>query len=101
MFNQAYRFSTYRKFKGLDAPVIVLVDVDRSAFIGAHNAMPFYEGASRARQRLVVFASMNDEDCAEIVATYSNSKSVARECAKAKFADIFHLVEERADGQTA
>ena len=101
MFNQAYRFSTYRKFKGLDAPVIVLVDVDRSAFIGAHNAMPFYEGASRARQHLVVFASMNDEDCAEIVATYSNSKSVALECAKAKFADIFHLVEERADGQTA
>lgn len=34
---------------------------------------------------------MSDEDCSEIVAAYSNSKSVALECAKAKFADIFHL----------
>ena len=35
MFNQVYRFSTYRKFKGLDAPVVVLVDVDRNAFVAS------------------------------------------------------------------
>ena len=97
MFNQAYRFSTYRKFKGLDAPVIVLVDVDRSAFVGAHNAMPFYEGASRARQRLVVFASMSDEDCADVVAAYSGKKekAVALDCARAKFAEVCCMAEDQ------
>ena len=97
MFNQAYRFSTYRKFKGLDAPVIVLVDVDRSAFVGVHNAMPFYEGASRARQRLVVFASMSDEDCADVAAAYSGKKkeSVPLDCARARFADVFCMAGEK------
>ena len=91
MFNQAYRFSTYRKFKGLDAPVVVLVDVDRNAFVGAHDAMPFYEGASRARLRLVVFASMSDEDCSEVVAAYSG-KADSSDCARAEFADIFCML---------
>ena len=92
-FNQAYRFSTYRKFKGLDAPVVVLVDVDKSAFVGAQGSMPFYEGASRARQRLVVFASMDDADCAEVVRAYSGESSPAPvDRAKAKFAELFHLV---------
>ena len=96
MFNQAYRFSTYRKFKGLDAPVVVLVDVDRNAFVGTHNAMPFYEGASRARQRLVVFASMSDDDCSEVVAAYSeDGKVVSCENARSAFAEIFCMTEER------
>lgn len=96
MFNQVYRFSTYRKFKGLDASVIVLVDVDRNAFVGTHNAMPFYEGASRARQRLVVFASMSDDDCSEVVAAYSeDGKVVSCENARSAFAEIFCMTEER------
>ena len=98
MFNQAYRFSTYRKFKGLDASVVVLVDVDRSAFVGVHHAMPFYAGASRARQRLVVVASMADADCAEIVAAYSSSpKTAAPESARRKFVDLFHMVDRSVD----
>ena len=96
MFNQAYRFSTYRKFKGLDAPVVVLVDVDRNAFVGAHDAMPFYEGASRARRRLVVFASMSDDDCSEVVAAYSeDGKVVSCGNARSAFAEIFCMTEER------
>lgn len=91
-FNQAYRFSTYRKFKGLDAPVVVLVDVDKSAFVGAHGAMPFYEGASRARQQLVVVASMEDADCAEVVSARERSCDLkSRLSDKASFAESFHL----------
>ena len=94
MFNGVFRFSTYRKFKGLDAPVVVLVDVDKSAFVGAHKAMPFYEGASRARQKLVVFASMSDEDCAEVAVAYAGRNgAVSSTDARAKFADLFYLTE--------
>lgn len=67
VFNQVYPFSTYRRFKGLDAAAIVLVDVDKLAFVGTHGAMPFYEAASRARQKLVVVASLDEASCGEIL----------------------------------
>ncbi len=71
VFNQVYPFSTYRRFKGLDAAAVVLVDVDRSAFVGTHGAMPFYEAASRARQKLVIVASLDEASCGEILAALS------------------------------
>ena len=70
-FNQVYPFTTYRKFKGLDAAAIVLVDVGRDAFAGNHEALPFYEGASRARQKLVVFAEMDESDCAFVLDAFA------------------------------
>ena len=71
VFNRCCRFSTYRKFKGLDAAAVVLVDVDKNAFAGTHGAMPFYEGASRARHSLVVFASLSENDCRAVAGFYS------------------------------
>ena len=96
VFNQVYQFSTYRKFKGLDAPVVILVDVDKSAFIGTHGAMPFYEGASRARQKLIVFASMTAADCSEVLNAFEQdgrAKSTAEgdKCAHERLAELFHL----------
>lgn len=73
-FNQVYSFTPYRKFKGLDAAAVVLVDVDADAFCGKQGAMPFYEGASRARQKLVVFASMSDADCSEVLHHFADEK---------------------------
>ena len=70
-FNQVYPFTTYRKFKGLDAAAIVLVDVGKDAFAGNHDALPFYEGASRARQKLVVFAEMDEADCAFVLDAFA------------------------------
>ena len=70
-FNQVYPFTTYRKFKGLDAAAVVLVDVGKDAFAGNHDALPFYEGASRARQKLVVFAEMDETDCAFVLDAFA------------------------------
>ena len=33
--------------------------------------MPFYEGASRARQKLVVFAEMDESDCAFVLDAFA------------------------------
>ena len=72
-FNQVYPFTTYRKFKGLDAAAIVLVDVGKDAFAGNHDALPFYEGASRGRQKLVVFAEMDEADCAFVLDAFASA----------------------------
>ena len=43
-----YRFTSYRKFKGLEADAIILVDVDKKVLSRSDN-LTFYVGASRAR----------------------------------------------------
>lgn len=91
VFNQVYRFSTYRKFKGLDAAAVILVDVGRNAFVGPHGAMPFYEGASRARQRLVVFADMDDGDCREVVKVFENAPARKDASGQALLAELFKM----------
>lgn len=92
VFNHCYRFSTYRKFKGLDAAAVILVDVDKNSFVGAHGAMPFYEGASRARHRLVVFASMSENDSRDVVSHYSGRASEGKiELFRKCLADLFKL----------
>lgn len=58
-------FTTCRKFKGLEADMIILVDVDRDAILG--NSQLFYVGASRARFELGIIASLSVDDCADIV----------------------------------
>ena len=40
---------------------------------GNHAALPFYEGASRARQKLVVFANMDDSDCAFVLDSFADA----------------------------
>ena len=60
------RFTTCRKFKGLEADAVILIDVDKSTFDSA-NVLLFYVGASRARLRLDIITSMNDEDCSSVL----------------------------------
>ena len=57
-----YRFTTCRKFKGLEADAIILVDVNRKILSTADN-LNFYVGASRARFFLSILCQMSDEDC--------------------------------------
>ena len=57
------RFTTTRKFKGLEADAVILVDVDESTFLGGDgkNVMQYYVGASRARLRLDIITTMDTE----------------------------------------
>lgn len=58
-------FTTCRKFKGLEADMVILVDVDYSALYD--NNMLFYVGASRARLELSILCNLDDEESSNIV----------------------------------
>lgn len=63
--NEKIPFTTCRKFKGLEADKVILVDVDRNAMIG--NNKLFYVGSSRARFELTILTALSDSDCVEIL----------------------------------
>lgn len=60
-----YKFTTCRKFKGLEADAIIIVDVTKKTL--ASSNLNFYVGASRARFYLSVICQMSDEDCFEVL----------------------------------
>ena len=62
-------FTTCRKFKGLEADAIVLIDIDVETF-SAENVLRYYVGASRARIRLEMVTTMNDESCCYVLENY-------------------------------
>lgn len=65
-YKEDTRFFTCRKFKGLEADSVILVDVDAEAFY-EKNILLFYVGASRARLNLEIISSLNDDECANIL----------------------------------
>ena len=65
-YRHKYPFTTCRKFKGLEADAIILVDVDRAVFED-ENVLIFYVGASRARIKLAITAILADDDCRNIL----------------------------------
>lgn len=69
LYLQKYRFTTCRKFKGLEADVVILVDVDGSTF-NSDNVLLYYVGSSRARIRLEIISELTDDECTDIL-TYA------------------------------
>lgn len=76
-FRNKYMFTSCRKFKGLEADAIILIDVDRSVF-EPENILLYYVGASRARIRLDIVANLSDSDCTEILYDTLKVKSKVR-----------------------
>ena len=70
--NNSHRipFTTVRKFKGLEAEHIIMVDVEKSSFID--ESLLFYVGASRAKLKLSIISIMNDDDCTEVVRSFNS-----------------------------
>lgn len=64
--NKNIKFTSCRKFKGLEADVIILIDVSRSTFDVDGNNLVFYVGASRARFRLSIIVNMSDDECKSV-----------------------------------
>lgn len=56
------RVSTSRKFKGLEAEAVILVDINESLFEG-NNKMLFYVAASRAKYELSILTTMTPNEC--------------------------------------
>lgn len=63
--NKKYKFYSCRRFKGLEADVIILIDVDKDTFLS--NEKVFYVGSSRARLFLDIITSINETDCVDIL----------------------------------
>jgi len=59
-------FTTCRKYKGLEADAIILIDVDESTFRD-EAVQRFYVGASRARLRLDIITTMQKENCEKVL----------------------------------
>lgn len=66
-------FTTCRKFKGLEAEVVILVDVDSSSH-SATNDRLLYVGSSRAKFKLVIIANMSSEDCDKMLIQLGEKK---------------------------
>lgn len=60
------KFSTCRKFKGLEADAVILVDLDEETF-NSHNVLLYYVGTSRARLRLEIVTMLSDDACTDIL----------------------------------
>ena len=67
-------FTTCRKYKGLEADVVIMVDLDNDVFTkNAEQIM--YVGASRARHKLFLVANIDDAECGAILDTKSIRKA--------------------------
>lgn len=74
------KFTTCRKYKGLEADVIILVDVKQETF-NEENVLLFYVGASRARIQLDILTTMSEDEC---VITLKNCLNIEGKIKKGK-----------------
>lgn len=89
-YRNKYLFTTCRKFKGLEADVVILLDVDKTTF-EKENVLIFYVGASRARIKLEIAAILSDDDCKEILISSLNYQGKVRR-AKKDFAGALNAI---------
>ena len=55
-------FTSARKYKGLEANVVILIDIDKKTFSSDEERRVFYVGASRAKHFLELFTVLEDSD---------------------------------------
>lgn len=72
-YRNKYRFSTCRRFKGLEADAIILIDVEESTF-EEKNKLVFYVGTSRARIYLDIVTNLTDENCIDVLKNHLGVK---------------------------
>ena len=70
-------FTTVRKFKGLEADAVIMVDISKKIFKQPHNLL-FYVGASRARIALHSVCLLSDDDCYEILQSFDREPKEKR-----------------------
>lgn len=58
-------FYTCRRFKGLEADAIILVDINKNMFTS--DRLIFYTGSSRAKYDLSIICDLSENDCKDIL----------------------------------
>lgn len=61
------KFTTCRKFKGLESDIIIVVDIDKNSFDEEQGMQLMYVGTSRARYKLACIVNMTEEECADLL----------------------------------
>jgi len=64
------RFLTCRTFKGLEAHVVILIDVDKSVLLDDEKRLLFYVGASRAKFELAIIFNLSEDECTLVTEKY-------------------------------
>lgn len=67
-------FTTCRKFKGLEADVIILVDIDKDDLLKGGDQI-LYVGSSRARYHLDLLVNLTNPECDDVINTLGLRKS--------------------------
>lgn len=65
-------FTTARKFKGLEADVVIIVDIDAKTFEDEESKGLFYVGASRAKHYLDIIYVGDKDDLQNMVKNISD-----------------------------
>lgn len=60
------RFTTCRKFKGLESDVIIVIDIDKDTFSDEGEQL-MYVGTSRARFKLTCIVNMSEVECLKLM----------------------------------
>lgn len=76
-YKKKTKFTTCRKFKGLEADAVILIDVVKDTF-AEENVQLYYVGASRARLKLDIVSYMTDVECNDILFNYFKSTVAPR-----------------------
>ncbi|MDO5296145.1 MAG: ATP-binding domain-containing protein [bacterium] len=61
------KFTTCRKFKGLEADAVIVIDVDKETFADPQGELLMYVGASRAKFSLCCLINMSEDDCYQVL----------------------------------
>lgn len=92
-YKNKYQFTTCRKFKGLEADAVILMDVSENSFEG-ENALLFYVGTSRARLSLDIITTMDAEACLSVLQSGFDKKGKIRNPQK-EFASAINAIPMR------
>lgn len=61
------KFTTCRKFKGLESDVVIVIDIDKNSFDDDTSEQLMYVGTSRAKYKLCCIANLTEEDCVDLM----------------------------------
>ncbi len=67
-------FTTARKYKGLEADAVIIVDIDENTFATDESRRLFYVGASRAKHNLDIVFIGSNEDLRRLTLNISDEK---------------------------
>ena len=71
-------FTTCKKFKGLEAEAIVVIDLDEQTFSSFDDKKNYYVGTSRARLKLSMITGMDNDQCSNILSNCFEAQKIRK-----------------------